>query len=166
MSTKGANSPVIEAGRDAVIGPYTPNRPAPPDPSPHNPTHDTAPQKESVIGGRSMVSSGDNSPVVVAGRDAVINLASTKPDFITDHDGAGALLMTQPDFRAFISGALSSKNDKIIGRIVNGTPVAKIELLDGDPEQPSPPWAKVTVLDGDLKGQTGWILMTSLRVPN
>ncbi len=112
-----------------------------------------------------MSSTGDSSPVVKAGRDAIVNITTPKADYVTDHDGAGALLMTEPDFRAFVSSSIGSEGKKVIGRLVNGTEVAKIELKTADPNELSPPWAKVKVLEGELKDSIGWILMNSLRKP-
>ena len=112
-----------------------------------------------------MTSEGNNSPVVNAGRDAVINIGETKPDFVTDHDGAGAVLMTEPDFKAWISMAVSGPGEKFVGRLINGTAVQKLELREAAADGNSPPWARVKILEGDLKGRTGWILMSALRRP-
>ena len=107
--------------------------------------------------------SGSNSPIINASGDVVVNMAPTKPDYVTDHEGGGALLMTEPDFVAFVGSAIDGKGDKIIGRLVNGTPISLLEQKEGNRDDPSPPWARVKVLEGDLRDQTGWILQTVLR---
>lgn len=114
--------------------------------------------------GALMQTSGSNSPIVSAGGDVVINMEQTRPDFVTNHEGAGALLMRAPDFRAHAEASLSGVGPLVIGRIINGTAVQKLELKSATGLS-SPPWAKVRVLEGDYKGRVGWIVMSSLRKP-
>ena len=163
ISSQGDHSPVLNAGRDAVVGagairPVEERASSPPEPpaDTSNTPRATTPR---------MSSTGDHSPVLNAGRDAIVNVIGPKADYITDHDGAGALLMTEPDFRAFLSHTMGRSDEKVIGRLVNGTEVAKIELKEADMSEPNPPWVKVKVLEGDLKDSEGWILMNALRKP-
>ena len=162
ISSHGAESPIVNAGRDASLNAMPRSN------AKETPTRGSRSGKDAGSqqnGDITLQSGGDNSPVVNAGRDAIVNLATPKPDFITDHDGAGALLMTDPDFRAFIGAAIDAKGDKIIGRLINGTPLSLIEQREDSQDEPSPPWAKVKVLDGPHKGREGWILLNSLRKP-
>lgn len=164
LSSKGNASPVINAGRDAVLGlANSPNSNQNQGPEPVKEGETPAPTN-----GRASVelsSTGDGSPVINAGRDAIVNLSPQLPDFVTDHDGAGALLMTEPDFAAFIDSAISGKGERVIGRLVNGTGLSMIELKEGNSEEPTPPWAKVKVLEGTFKDKEGWILMKAIRKP-
>jgi len=164
MSSKGNNSPVVDAGRDAVIGDTEKSHPEGYDRATSE-SKTITPKLRPRADTEKMSTTGDNSPVVKAGRDAIINLTESKADYVTDHDGAGALLMTEPDFRAFVSSSINAAGEKVVGRLVNGTEVAKIELKAAGASEPNPPWAKIKVLEGELKDSIGWILMNSLRKP-
>lgn len=165
MISNGNNSPVIDAGRDVELGRIEgeSERKKTPDDQSSGTHHPSDPSSQNAA--NKMTSAGDNSPVIKAGRDVIISPTRKKPDYVTDHDGAGALLMTEPDFKAFIASTMDGEGDKIVGRLVNGTEVAKIELKPANREEPSPPWAKVKVLEGELKDSVGWILMNALRKP-
>lgn len=91
-------------------------------------------------------------------------LASFAPDYISDHDGAGALLMAEPDFQKFLAGTIQGASDAVLGRLINGTSLALLEMTEAE-EKLVPPWKKVRVLEGKLKDKTGWILADSLRKP-
>lgn len=112
----------------------------------------------------SMQTSGNNSPIVSSNGDVVINIEQSRPDFVTNHEGAGALLMLVPDYSAMARASLRGTGPKVIGRIINGTSVQQLELKSST-SLVSPPWAKVRILEGDYKGRVGWIVMSSLRKP-
>ena len=166
MSSQGKNSPVVIAGRDVAIGSFerTTKTDGP----------DRIQEEEALVpngqdnGSKrpgEMSSTESNSPVVNAGRDVKIEIGEKKPDYVSNHDGAGALLLTESDFKAFLSAMISGKGEKILGRLLNGIELEKLELKEGNTEEPSPPWAKVKVLEGELEGSVGWILMNSLKKP-
>lgn len=167
MTSQGDQSPVVSAGRDVTIG----DRPSSSKRNEESADR-TSDLPQSTHNEPELVleSKGDNSPVVMAGRDVIIASDDSKPDYITDHDGAGAVLMTEPNFKAFLSNVISSKGNKVIGRLINGTEVANLEITDADrtlieANETTPPWVKVRVLEGRFEGKVGWILMTSLRMP-
>ncbi|MBN1910847.1 MAG: hypothetical protein JW818_13970 [Pirellulales bacterium] len=146
----------------AILLWYANRSPETPKPAPSGDTvtqgdNATAYHGRDIITGNDNINLNDNKGVVV------IQQEKPKPDFIADHDGAGALLMKEPDFRAFIAASMSGQGEKVVGRLVNGTALAKLDQKPANPQEPSPPWAKVKVLDGDHKDAEGWILMNSLR---
>lgn len=162
LSSAGDDSPVVKASGNVSIGLDSASGE-----QIDAPTDREKSAAPNLDGASAMTSQGDRSPVVEAGGDVTINFSEVKPDFVTDHNGAGALLMTEPDFEAFIGSTFSDKGEKVVGRLINGTEVAKIEVTSADVPRADMkmPWAKVRILEGDLKGKEGWILMNSLRRP-
>ena len=94
-----------------------------------------------------------------------INEVPKKPDYVTNHDGAGALLMTEPNFMEFIRVSTQpGGSDKVIGRLINGTGLVYL----GERTQAkidNPPWLKVRVIDGEYKDKEGWLLQNTVAQP-